>query len=379
MQKITLYTRQNSNRKFNRVTDKQMVAGGNFPPGTIFVLRYVRDGKRVFETLKDCPTLRAAQERQLERRLDLMRGTVPVPPPKPQPAEAKPIVAGSQGTMLDAAIDKYLGNTKIKSHKTVLSYTQALSQFFASCGNKPLSGIAKQDLIDYAAFLQNKELSDRTIHNRVGAVVGFLRHNNIKDVKLRVKFTDKKVRAYRPDELAKLFAAADPEEWILFQFFLCTGCREQEVMVAEYDDLDFVDGIFNVREKADWKPKDREEREIPIPDFLVAALKKRMLETKGTLIFPTPEGKRDGHMLRRLQALAKRAKLPGEWGLHKFRKTYATLQHKAGVDARTIQKRLGHSDLATTLQYLEGEDSRSERSRDQVNGTFGKFAAALTS
>ena len=99
-----------------------------------------------------------------------------------------------------------------------------------------------------------------------------------------------------------------------------------------------------------------------------------MLETKGDLIFPTPQGKPNGHMLRQLKALAPRAALKGEFKLHTFRKTYATLQHRDGLDARTIQKRLGHSDLTTTLAYLEGEDVRSDRSRQQVNGTFAVFA-----
>lgn len=150
-------------------------------------------------------------------------------------------------------------------------------------------------------------------------------------------------------------------------------------MNAEYDDLDFRDCLFTVREKANWKSKDFEEREIPLPDFLLEGLKQRMLATKDRLIFPTKDGKKDGHMLRRVQALAKRAGLPGEWGLHKFRKSYATLQHRNGLDARSIQKRLGHSDLATTLAYLEGEDARSERSRSQVNDTFGKFALPAVS
>ena len=79
-------------------------------------------------------------------------------------------------------------------------------------------------------------------------------------------------------------------------------------------------------------------------------------------------------MLRQLKALAPRAGLKGEFKLHTFRKTYATLQHRDGLDARTIQKRLGHSDLSTTLAYLEGEEPRSDRSRKQVNGTFGVFA-----
>ena len=48
----------------------------------------------------------------------------------------------------------------------------------------------------------------------------FLRHFGIKDVTVRVKFVEQKVRAYRPDELKALFATAEPEEWILFLIFL---------------------------------------------------------------------------------------------------------------------------------------------------------------
>jgi integrase len=50
------------------------------------------------------------------------------------------------------------------------------------------------------------------------------------------------------------------------------------------------------------------------------------------------------------------------------------LQHRAGVDARTIQLRLGHSDLVTTLQYLEGEDARSVHSKKMANATFAQFS-----
>ena len=275
---------------------------------------------------------------------------------------------------LDAAIDRYLENVATKSSKTSSGYRYTLQQFYASTGNLVLSTVTMQQLYDFVAYLRHEGLGDRTIHNRVGEVVTFLRHFGIKDVTLRVKYVEQKVRAYRRDELKALFAAADPEEWLMFQFFLCTGAREQEVMYAEWNDIDFVDGLFTVRAKANWTPKDYEEREIPLPDFLIAALKKRMLATKGKLIFPTKQGKSNGHMLRALKSLAKRAGLHGEFKLHKFRKTYATLQHRDGVDARTIQKRLGHSDLTTTLAYLEGEDVRSDRSRQQVNGTFAVFA-----
>jgi hypothetical protein len=44
-----------------------------------------------------------------------------------------------------------------------------------------------------------------------------------------------------------------------------------------------VDGLYLIREKERWTTKDYEERELPLPDFLVAALKERMLRTKGKL------------------------------------------------------------------------------------------------
>ena len=44
------------------------------------------------------------------------------------------------------------------------------------------------------------------------------------------QYDEKDVEAYNSDELASLFAAANPEERVLFEFFLGTGYREQEVM-----------------------------------------------------------------------------------------------------------------------------------------------------
>jgi integrase len=371
--KVAVYIRKSGTREYEKASPR-----ANYPGGTIFCLRYTQGGKRKYETLS-VPDYKqasiAAQQKSIALQFEAINplkkpasksAPTPVPQPKPQ------IQSGE--LMLDAAIDRYLENVATKSSKTSTGYRYTLRQFYASTGSLVLSTVTTQQLYDFVGYLRREGLGDRTVHNRVGEVVTFLRHFGVRDVTLRVKFVEQKVRAYRPDELKALFAAADPEEWILFQFFLCTGAREQEVMYAEWGDIDFVDSLFTVRAKANWTPKDYEEREIPLPDFLIAALKKRMLATKGNLIFPTKHGNANGHMLRALKCLAKRAGLHGEFKLHKFRKTYATLQHRDGVDARTIQKRLGHSDLSTTLAYLEGEEPRSDRSRKQVNETFSVFA-----
>jgi site-specific recombinase XerD len=289
MQKVSLYIRHSGSRKYEKANPKTLQTyQGKLLPGATFVLRYVRDDKRVFETLKDCPDLKTAHEHKLTREIELLRGTVDVPAPRPAPAP-KPVAqiptTPSSGTlMLDAAIDRYLENVALKSSKTSNGYGYSLQQFYKSVGqNKPLTEASKQDLYDFIAYLRREGLSDRTIHNRVGEVVTFLRHFGIKDVTLRVKFTEKKIRSYRADEIKAMFAVADSEETILLHFFLCTGARDQEVAHAEWDDIDFVDGLYTIKSKPGWTTKDYEEREIPIPDFLVAALKVRMLETKGKL------------------------------------------------------------------------------------------------
>ena len=54
--------------------------------------------------------------------------------------------------------------------------------------------------------------------------------------------------------------------------------------------------------------------------------------------------------------------------LHKFRATFATWSLWAGVDLRTVQQWLGHSDMESTMRYLK--PSRSQQVREKVNEIF---------
>jgi hypothetical protein len=48
---------------------------------------------------------------------------------------------------------------------------------------------------------------------------------------------------------------------------------------------------------------------------------------------------------------------------------------RSQVSVRQRRRRTrGHSDLTTTLAYLEGEDVRSEERAQKVDETFGVFA-----
>lgn len=77
------------------------------------------------------------------------------------------------------------------------------------------------------------------------------------------------------------------------------------------------------------------------------------------LVFPNGEGKPDGHFLRKLKSIAKKAGVEGA-ELHRYRKTYADTLHEEGVSVNTIRIRLGHESLDVTLAYLKGKDAESE-------------------
>jgi len=87
--------------------------------------------------------------------------------------------------------------------------------------------------------------------------------------------------------------------------------------------------------------------------------------------FPNPAQAKLGRATRLdcLKATAKRAGLnPDEFWLHRFRATFATWHLWAGVDLRTVQQWLGHSDMESTMRYLK--PSREEKTRLKVNATF---------
>jgi integrase/recombinase XerD len=322
-------------------------------------------------------------------------GTRTVAASTPTSEPEKPTITGRD--FLEA-VNVYLSEVKRgKSKKTHLAYSATLEGFSKVCKAATIEVMNREDVLKYTDRLRDICLTPRTIANRLAFLKTFFKHFDLAWPMLktdRVKFTDKTVESYSLEDLQSLFTAANQEELELFRFLLGTGVREQEAMFAVWKDVDFNGKSFKVSEKLDlgFTPKDKEEGSIPIPDSLVALLKtRRERYPDSRLIFPLPDGKPNGHMLRTLQRLAHRAGLNcggcynragrcckdkaicHHWGLHRFRKTFATMHHEAGVPARTIQRWLRHSSLDTTLRYLAGSDDKSAKTRLKVNNSFAEL------
>ena len=205
------------------------------------------------------------------------------------------------------------------------------------------------------------------------------------------RYTDKEVEVYEPEEVTAFFAQCNPKQRVVFRFFLGSGAREQEVAFTAWTDLDLRNGLWHVRAKPDrgFKPKDYEERTVPLPDVLVDELKQwRNKNSKSYFAFPNDSNDPQGHLLRELKQLAldaglncghcksrkgqscKRHPVCRRWYLHKFRATAATNWLQNGVDIRTVQTWLGHSDMESTLRYLKAAAARKPIVKEKVNAAF---------
>jgi len=279
---------------------------------------------------------------------------------------------------LAAAVAEFLDETKLtKKPKTLAAYTTALNYFTESCHKQNLHEVDRRDLLKFSAFLRDeKEQAPRSVYNKFENVMTFLKANGIRGLAGKndwPRYTEEEPEVYESEELDKLLAACDEEERLWYEFFLMTGMREQEVMYTYWSDVNVAHATVRVSHKPDraWTPKAYKEREIPIPAKLVKSLKAWKAKADKTcgLVFPTAGCKPKLDFLDCLKAVAERAKLDEDnFWLHKFRATFATRCLWAGVDLRTVQQWLGHSDMESTMRYLK--PSRSQQVREKVNEIF---------
>lgn len=291
------------------------------------------------------------------------------------------------GRSLTGTVAEYLEEVRIKQqinkplsvnrHSTHGVYSVALRYFLESCHRLTLEEIARKDLLKFAEFLSTeKEQSARSVNHKLGIVVSFLKAYGIRGLVNKQdwpKYTESEPEVYEEDELKTLFAACDEDERLWFEFFLMTGMREQEVIFTYRGDINFAGHTVRVTHKPDrgWAPKAYKQREIPIPEKLVQKLRAlhKTSDRSCKLLFHTSGCKPKMDFLDCLKAVAKRAGLdPEKFWLHKFRATFATRCLWAGIDLRTVQNWLGHSDIESTMRYLK--PSRSQQTRAKVNEIF---------
>ena len=188
----------------------------------------------------------------------------------------------------------------------------------------------------------------------------------------------KEMHALTKDEVRRLLAVTDKGFYAeYFRTAVVTGMRPGELSALRWRDVDFNECTISVQRSLVWKglvadgwmlvpPKtQRGRREITISKSLatsLAALKSRQQHVKRAagdqyqdhgFIFADREGRPlypEPLIKQVFRPALKRAGLPTTIRLYDLRHTSATLLLKAGEHIKVVSERLGHANVAITLE-----------------------------
>ena len=209
-----------------------------------------------------------------------------------------------------------------------------------------------------------------------GVTMQVIQHNPARDVIIPRKQQNKehKVKFFSNQELKQFLDYLEDLDqssyenffdYVLYKTLLASGCRIGEALALEWSDIDLKKGIISIsktlnRYQETNTPKSKAGlRKIDIDKATVSLLKqykKRQqvqswqLGRSESIVF-TPFTTKYAYaclLRKRLQGHFKAASVP-DISFHGFRHTHATIMLYAGIEAKDLQYRLGHSNISMTL------------------------------
>ena len=209
-----------------------------------------------------------------------------------------------------------------------------------------------------------------------GVTMQAIQHNPARDVIIPRKQQNKehKVKFFSNQELKQFLGYLEDLDqssyenffdYVLYKTLLASGCRIGEALALEWSDIDLKKGIISIsktlnRYQETNTPKSKAGlREIDIDKATVSLLKQykkrqqvqswQLGRSEGIVFTPFTTKYAYACLLRkRLQSHFKAAGVP-DISFHGFRHTHATIMLYAGIEAKDLQYRLGHSNISMTL------------------------------
>ena len=209
-----------------------------------------------------------------------------------------------------------------------------------------------------------------------GVTMQAIQHNPARDVIIPRKQQNKehKVKFFSNQELKQFLDYLEDLDqssyenffdYVLYKTLLASGCRIGEALALEWSDIDLKKGIINIsktlnRYQETNTPKSKAGlREVDIDTATVTLLKEykkrqqiqawQLGRSEGIVFTPFTTKYAYACLLRkRLQGHFKTAGVP-DISFHGFRHTHATIMLYAGIEAKDLQYRLGHSNISMTL------------------------------
>jgi site-specific recombinase XerD len=247
------------------------------------------------------------------------------------------------------------------SRHTIDAYVLAVKQFAKHFKRSPEQS-APQDVRQYLLYLVQEKHVSWSRYNIARCALQFLYQVTLGRDEHFAKLPCARDRKRLPtvlstDELRRLFevVAHHPRHKALLMTLYGAGLRISEALELKPADIDSQRMLIHVR-----SGKGNKDRMVKLSTQLLAALRQswrsRPANDPGIWLFPQVTDPNrpmeSGTAERIVSRAARRAGITKRVSPHTLRHSYATHLLDAGVDLRTIQLLLGHTNLKTTSLYM---------------------------
>ena len=267
--------------------------------------------------------------------------------------------------------------------KTFDSYRQMAAHSIRELGTRPLKNLTLLDIQQFYVTLSQQNKSARTV-NYVHTVLkmaledamewGLLTKNPAAKAKAKMGRRQNPLRIPTPPEMAQLLLTTQETRWYsLWAWFVTTGTRLGEALALQWSDIDWDKGIATIQRAVSGDaskrviktPKSASGiRTLALGPHLVAVLQNHQREQtvwrdlagdqwqEDDYVFTTRQGKvlSKRNIDRAFKQALAAANLPDDIRVHDLRHGMATQWLSKGINPRVVSERLGHSNVAFTLQ-----------------------------
>jgi len=266
---------------------------------------------------------------------------------------------------------QYLHDVKQTSENTEVSYERDLkkmNQFLSEQGITKVASVTATDLNSFVLFLEKEGRKPSTISRSIAAMKAFYRyccdmHISESDPAeiLKAPHIEKKVpEVLSEKEAIKLLEQPNgnsPKELrdkAMLELLYATGIRVSELINLEIDDINLQLEYVTCHEL-------HKDRVIPfgnitrdsIITYMNSGRPYLILDSSSKYAFPNCSGKsmsRQGFW-KIIKYYGKKAGIVADITPHTLRHSFAAHLVNHGADLKSVQKMLGHSDVATTQIY----------------------------
>ncbi len=272
----------------------------------------------------------------------------------------------------------YLSTEKGLSANTVASYSldlQAFGNFLSEVG-LDYTSFTRDDIVNYIGRLKDSGHSSASICRFIASIKGLCRFMIIEKIiddnpseTLRTpRQWERLPKALSMEDTKRLLDAEVKSSMFvrdaaILELLYASGLRVSEVLTVKINDINFEGGFLRVMGKGS------KERVVPMNHRASERIKKYMRELRPGLLngrrspylFLTGRGKpmTRQRFWQALKGFAGSADL--KLTPHMLRHSFATHLLDGGADLRSVQKMLGHSDIATTQIYTKVSSDRIKK------------------